>query len=222
MRRKDRVPEDYQPVHVSIRVMQARLTVIGFSKAIVSFQIGQLSRAVDALRVTGVDHSQHIIAELQLYFALGLSFFALTAFVMSCEFKLEAACTHWSIVAGDLLMYLSLAHMLAGFFAPLATMPGMVVTTLPDHTSAFNILQSATLAAGGGAWFLATYIGPLVSLIRSPFQRGTNIALGIAYLLVLLMFCWLTAQAVRVAVVAGEKPGLFLSLLRELVQPLRW
>jgi hypothetical protein len=215
--------ENRQPVRVAINVMRSRLTVVGFNIAVVSFQIALLYSAADGFKVPGVGHSVHIVADMQLFIAMGLSVFAMMAFIMSCDFDEVGACTHWSLMAGDLLMYLALAYTLAGFFAPLAIRIEMVAAAHPDKASEFNILQSASIAAGGGAWFLATYAGPLVSLVRSPFHRRTNIALGIAYLLVLLVLCWITAQSVRVeASVPADKPGLIFSVLRELVQPLRW
>ncbi len=215
--------EDRKPVRVATNVMRARLTVIGFNIAVVSFQIAQLYSAADGFKVPGVGHAVHVVADMHLFIAMGLSVFAMLAFIMSCELDEVGFCTHWALVAGDLLMYLALAQTLAGFFAPLAITIEKVAATLPDKALEFNTFKFASIAAGGGAWFLATYAGPLVSLMRSPFHRRTNIALGIAYLLVLLVLCWITAQAVRVeSAVSGDEPGLIFSVLRELVQPLRW
>jgi hypothetical protein len=214
--------DGYKPVQVGLRPMQARLTVIGFNKAIASFQIAQFDRAADSLGASGVGHTVHALANLQLYMALGLSFLAVMVLIMSNEFKASDACTHWSVVAGDLLMYLALSHTLAGYFAPLANRIEMTAVTLPDRTPVFKAYQSASVVAGGAAWFLATYIGPFTSLVRSPCFRRTNIVLGAAYLSVLVVFCWLTAETVRVSAVSGDQPGLMFSVLRELVQPLRW
>jgi hypothetical protein len=59
--------------------------------------------------------------------------------------------------------------------------------------------------------------------VRSPFRRHINIALGIAYMVLLLALSWVSAQAVRVeAAVSGDEPGLMIGVLRELVQPFRW
>jgi hypothetical protein len=212
-----------EPGNMLLRVMQARLTVIGFNLAVVSFQIGQLGSAADGLRVPGIGRAVHVVADMELYMALGLSVFALFAFINSCEFDEVGVCSHRSLLAGDLLMYLAVAHTLAGFFAPLAMSMKMVAGNLQDKATEINILQSATIAAGGGAWFLATYAGPFVALVRPPFHRRTSIALGSAYLLVLLVLCWITALTVRVeSAVSGDGPGLIFSVLRELVQPLRW
>jgi len=212
-----------KPVRVAVNVMRARLTVIGFNIAIVSFQIAQLGKSTGGLRVPGIGHTVHVVADLQLFMALGLSLLALPAFIMSSELDEVGTCTHWSLVAGDLLMYMALAHTVAGFFGPLAITIETVGGNLPQKASEINILESGAIVVGGTAWFLAIYAGPVVSLLRSPFGRPTNIALGSAYLLVLILFCWLTSQTVRVeSAVPGDEPGVILGVLRELVQPLRW
>jgi hypothetical protein len=94
---------------------------------------------------------------------------------------------------------------------------------LPDQASQIAILHTASLVAGGVAWFLATYAGPAISLVRSPFQRRTNFVLAAAYLCVLLALAWVSSHALRVeAAGSGDAPGLIFSVLRELVQPFRW
>jgi len=215
--------ETLKPVRVAVNVMRARLTVIGFNIAIVSFQIVQLYRTSGGLRVPGIDHVVHVGASMSLYMALALSLIALVAFIMSSAYDEVGVCTHWSLVAGDLLMYLGLAHTLAGFFAPLSESIEIFSTRLPALAPRIAILQTAALVTGGMAWFLAIYAGPVVSLARSPFQRRTNIALGIAYMIVLLTLCWISAQAVRLeAAVSGSESRMIFTVLRELVQPFRW
>ena len=217
------MPEDRQPVRVHLNVMRSRLTVIGFNIAIVAFQISQLFKASGGLRVPGLDHAVHVGADMELFMSLALSLIALMVFIMSSPFDGGAICTHWLLVAGDLLMYLALAHTLAGFFGPLAESIQIVADKLPDKAAEIYILKSASIGAGGVAWFVAVYVGPLVSLVRSPFQRRANIALGTAYLVVVLVLCWVSAQTVQVeAAATADRPGLIFSILRELVQPLRW
>ena len=215
--------EDPQPVRVAVNVMRARLTVIGFNIAIVSFQIALLFQASDGIRVAGVGHAVHVGADMALFMSLALSLIAIMIFIMSIAYDEVGICTHWSLIAGDLLMYLALAHTLAGFFAPLAESIDNVAGILMDKGSEFRILKTATIGMGGVGWFLAVYVGPMVSLLRSPFPRRTNIVLGIVYLVVLLVLCWVSAQTVRVeAKVLTDQPGLIFSIMRELVQPLRW
>ena len=215
--------EDRKPVRVAINVMRARLTVIGFNIAIVSFQIALLFGAADGLQVPGMGHAVHVVADMQLFMALALSLIAIVALMTSAEFDDTGVCTHWSLVAGDLLMYLALAHTVAGFFHPLALSIDTFAGKLPDKAAQLSTIKSVMIVAGGTGWFLAVYVGPLVSLLRSPFERRTNIALGVAYLLLLLVLCWGTAQTVQVeAAFAAEEPGLIFSILKELIQPFRW
>jgi hypothetical protein len=220
---KNLMPENRWPVRVAVNVMRARLTVIGFNIAIVSFQIAQLYRVSGGLRVPGVDHTVHLGADMSLFMALALSFIALVAFIMSGAFDEVGYCTHWTLVAGDLLMYLALAHTVAGFFEPLTAAIEIFSAKLPDQASEIAILHTASLVAGGVAWFLATYAGPVISLVRSPFPRRTNIVLGAAYLVVLLALSWVSSHAMRVeATGSGDEASLVMSILIELVQPFSW
>lgn len=217
------MPVGAKPVRVAVNVMRARLTVIGFNIAIVSFQIANLYRSSGGLRVPGVDHAVHVGPSMALFMALGLSMIALLAYIMSSAFDEVGYCTHWSLVAGDLLMYLGIAHTLAGFFAPLSMSIEIFATRLPDQASEIYILHTAAMFAGGVGWFFATYAGPVVSLLRSPFDRRTNIALGVAYLTVLLVLSWVSAQSARVETLsAGGEQGMIIGILRDLVQPFRW
>lgn len=211
------------PVRIAVNVMRTRLTVIGFNIAIVSFQIVQLNRISGGIRVPGVDHSIHIGADIALFLALALSLISLVAFLVSGSFDEVGVCTHWSLIAGDLLMYLALAHTAAGFFAPLGMAIEAFVVKLPAHAMEVFILHNAVVIVGGAAWFLATYIGPIVSLARSPFPRRTNIILGIAYLPLLLGLSWVSSQASLVEAAGSvNDPGVVVRILIELVQPFRW
>jgi hypothetical protein len=217
------MPENPKQVRVAVNVMRARLTVIGFNIAIVSFQIVNLYDISGGLRVPGMDHPVHVGASMALFMALALSLIALVTFIMSSVFDEVGFCTHWTLVAGDLLMYLALADTVAGFFWPWNEALEALAVKLPDHASEIATLHAAMVIAGGVAWFLATYAGPVVSLVRSPFHRRTNIVLGVAYLVVLLALSWVSALAVRVeAAGSGDEPALIISVLRELVQPFRW
>jgi hypothetical protein len=212
-----------KPVRVAVNVMRARLTVIGFNIAIVSFQIVNLYEVSGGIRVPGVNHAVHVGADMALFMALALSLIALVAFIMSSAYDEVGVCTHWTLVAGDLLMYLALAQTAAGFFQPWNAALEIFAAKLSNHATQIASLHAAMVIAGGAGWFLATYAGPVVSLVRSPFHRRTNIVLGVAYLVVLLALSWVSAQAVRVeAAGSGDEPALIISVLRELVQPFRW
>jgi len=215
--------ENRWPVRVAVNVMRARQTILGFNIAIVSFQISRLYHTSGGLTVPGMEHSVHVGADMALFMALALSLIALLMYIMSGALDEVGVCTHWSIVAGDLMMYLGLAHTVAGFFAPLAASIETVAAKLPDRASDVSVLYAASVIAGGAAWLLATYVGPIVSLVRSPFHRRTNLALGITYLVLLLVLSWVSSHAVHLeAGGVGDDHGLIFRVLREMVQPFRW
>ena len=109
--------------------------------------------------------------------ALALSVVALVSFILSSALDREGTCDHWALLLGDLFMYFGLAHSVAGFFGPFIGTLGRVAANLPDHGAEMASVRVAVAFAGGGAWFLATYLGPIVSLLRSPFpdpSRGRS------------------------------------------------
>jgi hypothetical protein len=85
------------------------------------------------------------------------------------------------------------------------------------------ILHMAAMITGGVGWFLATYAGPVVSLLRSSFDRRVNMALGVAYLALLLVLSWVSAQSAREGTLgAGGEQGIIIGIVGDLVQPFRW
>jgi len=215
--------EDHKPVRIAVNVMRARLTVIGFNIAIVSFQINELYKVSGGISVPGVDHAVHVGANIALFMALGLSMIALVLFIMSGTLDEVGYCTHWSLLAGDLFMYLALAHTIAGFFEPISGAMDNFATKLPSEVSGIYVLHIAVLIIGGLGWFLSTYIGPTVSLMRSPFNNRINGTLGMVYVVVLLLLCWVNANSFQVGTLGNQEDSrLIIAILKEMVQPFRW
>ncbi len=213
--------EDSTQIRIAVNTMRSRLTVIGFNIAIVSFQIAQLPKISGGMVVSGIDHPLHIIAGIQLYMALALSLIAMISFIVSSTFDETGTCRHWTIIAGDLLMYMALAYTIAGFFSPLGESIRNVVAVLPNSPAKTLVLLRSVMITGGVAWFLAMYIGPCVSLIRSPFSKKINLSLGLVYVLVLFVFAWVNTQANMVESSETEKNPIIL-IVKELCQPVLW
>jgi uncharacterized membrane protein YGL010W len=93
---------------------------------------------------------------------------------------------------------------------------------LPGQGTQAVILQDAVLVTAGVAWCMAMYVAPLVSLVRSPFSRLTNLSAGAAYLVLLLVLAWINAQGVMIETENFNDPAVFTAVLSELMQPLRW
>jgi hypothetical protein len=51
----------------------------------------------------------------------------------------------------------------------------------------FSLLSTAIATAGGCAWVFAFYLGPVVSLLRSPFGRHSTIAVGMGYIFLVMV-----------------------------------
>lgn len=215
--------ERQAPVRIAINVMRARLTVVGFNLAIITFQIGVIRRLPGAVQLPNADLRLHLATDVTLLMGLGLSVLAMVSFLASSAFDKEGTCTHWSLLAGDLLMYLGLAHSVAGFFGPLSHVFGQGTLGASPEAAELATVRIAVVTVGGLAWFSATYFGPLISLFRSPFGWRATTALGGAYLLLVLAVAHVSAQALRLdAARGGMTSGFPTTLFHELVQPLRW
>ncbi|WP_319549190.1 hypothetical protein [Desulfogranum marinum] len=217
--------DNKQVVRIAVNVMRTRLTVIGLNIAIVSFQITQLYSMSGGVNLPGVDHQVHVRADIALYLALSLSLIALVAFLASSSHDEVGYCDHWSFIAGDLLMYLGLAYTITGFFAPLFVSFNLFGDDLPSQVTQVIIFQKTILFCGATAWFLAMYVGPIITLLRSPFSRRANVSLGIFYVVVIVLLSWVNSEALMFEnemMNASEKTVKHIYFLLELVQPLIW
>jgi hypothetical protein len=212
-----------KPHHVAVNVMGARQTLIGFNIAIVSFQIAQLYRISGGVAVPGFAHEVHVRANLALYISLALALVALIALTSSSSWDEVGVWTEWSLIAGDVLMYLSLACSVTGFFAPIADAMAAFASNLPARKDEAEALRAGVQCAAAFAWFLATYVAPIVSLRRSPFPRRINASLWAGYVAVVVLPAWLNAQARAIEAAGAGQSGSSLGyFVTDLLQPISW
>ena len=120
-------------------------------------------------------------------------------------------------------MYLGLAHSVSGFFDPIADIFNPTALDAPDQAAELALVHAAIVFVGGLAWFSATYVGPAISLLRSPFGRPVTAALGGVYLALLVALMYVSTHALRLeAARAGVDATPPPTLLGEFLQPLRW
>ena len=201
--------------------MRARLTVIGFNIAVVSFQLIRLKDMPGGVNISGLENPIHVGSHVSLLLAIPVSMAAIVGYIFSSEYDETGTCTSWSIVAADLLMYMGLALTIAGFFSPLEKSLDIMGAGASGQSINFVILHSSLLLAGGISWFLAAYVGPIRALWQSPFPRFTNTCLTIAYLV--LFGCLGLISASANAIDASSIAGVTLAQwLMEFVQPFRW
>ncbi|WP_220718761.1 hypothetical protein [Agarivorans litoreus] len=214
---------DTPRIRIAINVMRARLTVVGFNIAIVSFQISDLAKMAGGMPVPGLDHAIHFRADMALFMALAFSLLSLVAFISSSAIDEAGTCDHWSFIVGDLLMYLGLANTVTGFFSPLSQEFLLVAKQWPAQELPIAMFRKSIMILGSLAWFSAIYLGPAVTLIRSPFHQRINVILLVVYVLLLIMVFWINYQVYLFEVI--NTVGITFSpikFLYEFIQPVVW
>ena len=96
--------------------MRARLTVIGFNIAVVSFQLLRLKNLPGGVDFSGFETPIHVGSHVSLLLAIPVYMAAIVGYIFSSDYDEIGTCSSWSIVAADLLMYMGLALTIAGFF----------------------------------------------------------------------------------------------------------
>jgi hypothetical protein len=201
--------------------MRARLTVIGFNIAVVSFQLVRLKSLPGGVDFSGLENPIHVGSHVSLLLAIPVSMAAIVGYIYSSEYDETGTCSSWSIVAADLLMYMGLALTIAGFFSPLDDALDIMAAGAAAQSTHLAILHDSLNFTGGISWFLAAYVGPARALWQSPFPRMTNTCLTIAYLVVFgyLNLVSAGANAIDANITTGVT---FAQWLMEFVQPFRW
>ena len=201
--------------------MRARLTVIGFNIAVVSFQLVRLKSLPGGVDFSGLENPIHVGSHVSLLLAIPVSMAAIVGYIFSSEYDDIGTCSSWTIVAADLLMFMGLALTIAGFFSPLEVSLEIMATSASDQSVHLAVVHDSLLFAGGISWFLAAYVGPVRALWQSPFPRMTNTCLTIAYVIVFGYLSLILANAA--AIDANSTADVTLAQwLMEFVQPFRW
>jgi hypothetical protein len=208
-------------IKIAVNVMRARLTVIGFNIAVVSFQLLRLNTLPGGVDVSGFDSPIHFDSDVSLLLAIPVSMAAIIGYLFSSEYDEIGTCTSWTIVAADLLMFMGLALTIAGFFSPLGFSLDILASNTSEQSVHLRFLHDALPIVGGISWFLAAYVGPVRALWQSPFPRLTNTCLTLAYLVVFGYLRLISANAT--AIDANSTAGVTLTQwLMEFAQPFRW
>lgn len=206
---------------IAVNTMRARLTLLGFNLAVITFQLSGLSHRSGGVELPGLASTIHPSPGIALLVGVALSFAAMVAFVTSGELDERGDCTHWSLLLGDVLMYLGMAQTIEGLFAPM--LRDLAIAQLHGAAAAaeFGRMHFALAVFGGIAWTAATYVGPIVSLFRSPFDRMATWSIAAVYLvlLVVLAVIWSLAEAAQAALGITDQPP---SWLEGLFVPLSW
>ena len=207
---------------VAINAIRARLTILGFNLAITTFQINNMRGLGGGTRIDGLELALHLGTGTVLLTGVALSIASMVAFITSSALDREGTCDHWTLLAGDLLMYLALAQTVVGFFGPYLDLLEAVSMPAEAEQESLSVIRIGMAVAGTAPWVLATYVGPIVSLVRSPHDRVTKLLHAAGYLVALICISrvWSAAQRLEGSDLSGDGPAL--AWFRAFVAPLFW
>lgn len=201
--------------------MRARLTIIGFNIAVVSFQLSQSSHIPGGIKVEGVSHAIHACSQASLLLAIAISMASAIAYLYSSEYDQVGTCRSSSLIMGDILMYLGLALTISGFFSQLESSMHALSASNMGNSQSFINLHTSLRWTGAVSWFCAAYLAPIHALKKSPFPKNINQRLAAFYIILLCALSFISANAVAIdqGIVSGNT---FMQWLTEFVQPIRW
>ena len=207
---------------VAINAIRARLTILGFNLAITTFQINNMRGLGGGTRIDGLELALHLGTGTVLLTGVALSIASMVAFITSSALDREGTCDHWTLLAGDLLMYLALAQTVVGFFGPYMHLLEEMSMRTADGEEALSVIWIGMAVAGSAPWILAIYVGPIVSLVRSPHDRVTKLLHAAGYLgaLICISRVWSAAQQIEGG--ALSRDGLASAWFSAFVAPLFW
>jgi hypothetical protein len=211
-----------EPSRVAINAIRARLTVLGFNLAITTFQISNTRGLGGGSHFEGFETTVHLSVGMILLIGVALSFTSMVAFLTSSALDREGTCDHWTLLAGDLLMYLALAQTIAGFFSPYLRLLDAASMPAVAEQEAVSAMRIGIAVAGAMAWVLAAYVGPIVSLVRAPHGGATRLLHVVGYcgVLIYISRLWSATQRIEGGTLAADgSPSVWFSAF---AAPLFW
>jgi hypothetical protein len=206
---------------ISLNVARTRVSLLGFNLSVIAFLIGLLLTAFE-----GQAFTHHLPAMSSLFVGFCLSIIAAAFLLASQELDLEGLSRPWLFSIGDVCMYLALSQSIAGLTrkylggiqkgieAIHATHPG---ATLGDFLGVALMLLSLL------AWALTMYVGPCISISRSPLRKRERGVLWGIYASLVLMIFLIATQAHQLQDVVLDEPESVLSIFAwQFLQPLTW
>lgn len=178
---------------IAVNTMRARLTVLGFNLAIITFQIGLVLDAVPQ----GTDGVMSPFYGFSLGLALLLgalvTIVSLVVFIASARLNREGTCDVHLVVAGDLLMYLSLIMTLFVFIDPYQAELDRLASRL-SHDD-LDMIHGIIRNLGSLVWIGAGYVAPGLLLLRAPVAIWRRIVAFVFYNCSLFGLTWLILLA---------------------------
>ena len=188
-----------EDTRVAINIMRARLTILGFNLAIITFQISNTRGLGGGTRLDGFETTVHFSTGTVLLIGFALTIASMVVFIASSAFDREGTCDCRILLAGDLLMYLALAQTVSGFFSSYERVLEVLLIPTEAEQVALSKIQTGIAIVGSAAWTLVIYVGPIVSLARSSHIRVTKLLHTAGYfgILICISHLWWAAQRIE-------------------------
>ena len=195
-----------EDTRVAINIMRARLTILGFNLAIITFQISNTRGLGGGTRLEGFATTVHLSTGTVLLIGLALTIASMMVFIASSAFDREGTCDSRILLAGDLLMYLALAQTVSGFFSSYERVLEVLLIPSEAEQLALSTIQMGIAIVGSTAWALVIYVGPIVSLARSSHTRVTKLLHTAGYfgILICISHLWWAAQRLEGRTTASD------------------
>ena len=206
---------------ISLNVTRTRVTLLGFNLSVVAFLSAMILEARGEAAFT-----HHLPGMASLFLSFALSFLSAICLLSSQEIDREGHSRPLLFSIGDVLMYVALSQSLAAMMrsslsAIDKTVEHVDITYASDNAGSVVLMILA--AVGVAAWMLTIYVGPAVSIRRSPTEGKSKLTVIAVYALtVLLTFAVATdAHMVQDAVLNDPEP-VWKIFLWQFMQPLTW
>jgi len=205
---------------ISLNVTRTRITLLGFNLSVVAFMVGILLADTQE-KAFGV----HLPAMSALYVSFLTTMISVGCLLASQELDRVGLSKPWSFAIGDVLMYLAMSQSVSGFTRKyLSGIHEAIDAIHREHLPLVEFggfLTTALASVGVLGWALLTYVGPLVSIAKSPVPKGGRKVLFALYVVLLLCVFYIATQAhILQDAVLGDYQEPWSIFLYQFVQPL--
>ncbi len=207
---------------ISLNITRTRITLLGFNLSVIAFLISVMLAAHQDQAFT-----HHVPAMGSLFVAFVLSIVSATCLLMSQELDEHGASRPWLFSIGDILMYLALSQSVAGLCRKyLGAVAAAVEYTQEGYAAAQgtgDVLIFILAGLGLLAWALTFYLGPCLSILKSPLKRQERLLLtGFYFVMVaVIILVAIEGHLLQDAVLDDPEP-LWRVVLTQFAQPLTW
>jgi hypothetical protein len=210
-----------EPWWISPNVTRTRVTLLGFNLTVIAFLSALMLEARGDEAFT-----HHLPGMASLFLSFSLSFLSAICLLASQELDHKGNSRPLLFSLGDILMYVALSQSLAAMMRSSLRAIDKTVEHVAMNFGGNNsgsVVLALLATVGVAAWMLTIYVGPVISIRRSPTSGRTQLVVISAYALVLLLTFAIATDAHMVQdVVLNDPEPTWKIFLCQFMQPLTW